>query len=93
MIGNAVTVKLPGSRVSHSFDVLRTHDGKLRFKSDRTVGIYNPRNGSCFYSTRGNSDEALRNQARKVNLTPEIVAALDGVAKLSDKARQKLLAK
>jgi hypothetical protein len=86
----AVTAVIPGSRVPHRFTVLRTADGKLKFRSDRTIGIYDPKRNKCFYSSRGKSEMHLRQRARVVELTPDIVKAFDSVAKLSDNARRKL---
>lgn len=90
MIQSAVTAVIPGSRVAHRFTVLRTADGKLKFRSDRTVGIYDPKSGKAHYSSRGKSDLHLRNSAKPVTLDQEIIDAFDKVAVLSDNARQKI---
>jgi hypothetical protein len=90
-VGKAVSVVMPGSAMAHSYHVVRTHDGKLRFRSDRTIGIYNPKNGVCYYSSRGNTDVALKNKSHKVSVPTHVVEALDSVAELSDRARRRLL--
>jgi hypothetical protein len=88
---DAVTAVIPGSRVAHRFTVLKTSDGKLKYRSDRTIGIVtNPATGQGYYCSRGKSDKHLRNQAKPVVLPLSTVQAFDRVAVPSDNARRQI---